>query len=206
MTQWEQQALALGGVFNAAVLVDKLARSGQLAENPASCMVYSILERSPDDVLAVYGGSHHQIRQGLQALEAMLARDSAALQRDALRYSMGLLLLERQLAKRDDLLSLLGQRLQQVQGQVEHFGVLHDNVWASLGSTYQDTLSTFKLRIQVQGDMRYLQQPDIANRIRGLLLAGIRSARLWRQLGGHRWHLLVYRRRLLEAVRSVLNG
>ncbi|MFZ2290293.1 MAG: high frequency lysogenization protein HflD [Halopseudomonas yangmingensis] len=206
MTKWEQQALALGGVFNAAVLVDKLARSGQLAENPASCMVYSILERSPDDALAVYGGSHHQIRQGLQALEAMLARDSAALQRDALRYSMSLLLLERQLAKSDDLLSVLGQRLQQVQSQVEHFGVLHDNVWASLGSTYQDTLSTFKLRIQVQGDMRYLQQPDIANRIRGLLLAGIRSARLWRQLGGHRWHLLIYRRRLLEAVRSVLNG
>lgn len=206
MTKWEQQALALGGVFNAAVLVDKLARSGQLAENPASCMVYSILERSPDDVLAVYGGSHHQIRQGLQALEAMLARDAAELQRDALRYSMSLLLLERQLAKSNDLLNLLGQRLQQVQSQVEHFGVLHDNVWASLGSTYQDTLSTFKLRIQVQGDMRYLQQPDIANRIRGLLLAGIRSARLWRQLGGHRWHLLIYRRRLLEAVRSVLNG
>src|SRR5690554_7975531 len=47
---------------------------------------------------------------------------------------------------------------------------------AALGGAYQDTLSTLRLRIQVHGDMRHLQQPDIANRIRALLLAGIRSA------------------------------
>jgi high frequency lysogenization protein len=34
--------------------------------------------------------------------------------------------------------------------------------------------------------------------IRALLLAGIRSARLWRQLGGHRWQLVISRRKLLN--------
>lgn len=206
MTPHEQQALALGGIFEAALQVDKLARSGQYAEGPVSCLLQSIIERSPKDTLAVYGGSHHQIRGGLQALEAMLDRDTAALQRDALRYSMSLIALERQLAKRDDMLDVLGQRLEQVASQVQHFGLLHDNVAASLGSAYQDTLSTLRLRIQVHGDMRHLQQPDVANRIRALLLAGIRSARLWRQVGGHRWQLLVSRRKLLEATRSVLKG
>ncbi len=33
---------------------------------------------------------------------------------------------------------------------------------------------------------------------RALLLAGIRSAFLWRQLGGRRWRLLFQRRRLLQ--------
>ena len=93
-----------------------------------------------------------------------------------------------------------------MENQVSHFGLLHDNVMAALGGAYQDTLSTLRLRIQVHGDMRHLQQPDIANRIRALLLAGIRSARLWRQLGGHRWQLLLSRRKLLEAVRTILNG
>lgn len=204
MTPYEQQALALGGIFEAAIQVDKLARSGQCNQGSASCLIQSILERSPDDSLAVYGGSHHPIRGGLQALEAMLERDTAALQRDALRYSMNLIALERQLSKRDDMLSVLGQRLGQVENQVQHFGLMHDNVMASLGSTYQDTLSTLRLRIQVQGDMRHLQQPDIANRIRALLLAGIRSARLWRQLGGHRWQLLLSRRKLLDATRAIL--
>jgi len=36
----------------------------------------------------------------------------------------------------------------------------------------------------------------VANRIRALLLAGIRSAVLWYQLGGRRWRLVVYRRRI----------
>lgn len=205
MTLAEEQVLALGGIFEAALQVDKLARSGQYSEGPVSCLIQSIFERSPDDTLSVYGGSHHQLRGGLQAVSSMLERDTAALQRDALRYAMNLITLERQLAKRDDMLSVLGQRLDRTQQQIGHFGLLHDNVMASLGSAYQDTLSTLRLRIQVHGDVRHLQQPDVANRIRALLLAGIRSARLWRQLGGHRWQLLISRGKLLEATRTILN-
>ncbi|WP_193076067.1 high frequency lysogenization protein HflD [Pseudomonas sp. FME51] len=206
MTLAEEQVLALGGIFEAALQVDKLARSGQYSEGPVGCLIQSIFERSPDDTLGVYGGSHHQLRGGLQAVSSMLERDTAALQRDALRYAMNLITLERQLAKRDDMLAVLGQRLDRTQQQIGHFGLLHDNVMASLGSAYQDTLSTLRLRIQVHGDVRHLQQPDVANRIRALLLAGIRSARLWRQLGGHRWQLLISRGKLLEATRTILNN
>ena len=46
--------------------------------------------------------------------------------------------------------------------------------------------------------MRHLQQPNNAAKIRALLLTGIRAARLWRQLGGHRWQLLFSRRKLLN--------
>ena len=199
MSQLTDQVIALGATFEAGLQVDQLARSGKLSEGPGSCLVASILNRSPDRVVDVYGGSP-------QALEAMLERDTAALQRDALRYVMNLLTLQRQLAKRDDMLQVLGQRIAQAEHQVEHFGLLHDNVMASLGSTYQDTISTLRLRIQVHGDMRYLQQPEVANRVRTLLLAGIRSATLWRQLGGHRWQLLLQRRKLLDATRAVLRG
>jgi len=206
MNQTEEQVVALGATFEAALQVDKLARTGQYSEGPVTCLIRSIFDRSPDRVIDVYGGSPYQIRHGLQALEAMLERDTASLQREALRYVMNLLALERQLAKREDMLQVLGQRLDQAGKQVEHFGILHDNVMAGLGGTYQDTLSTLKLRIQVHGDMRYLQQHDVANQIRALLLAGIRSARLWRQLGGHRWQLLISRRKLLDACKNVLHG
>ncbi|MEE3157762.1 MAG: DUF489 family protein, partial [Pseudomonadota bacterium] len=108
MSQLTDQVIALGATFEAGIQVDQLARSGKLSEGPTSCLVASILNRSPDRVLDVYGGSHHQIRRGLQALEAMLERDTGALQRDALRYVMNLLTLQRQLAKRDDMLQVLG--------------------------------------------------------------------------------------------------
>jgi high frequency lysogenization protein len=41
-------------------------------------------------------------------------------------------------------------------------------------------------RIMVNGDPAHLNNPENANRIRALLLAGIRAAMLWRQSGGGR--------------------
>ena len=126
--------------------------------------------------------------------------------REPLRYALALLGLERQLAKRDDMLQVIGNRLDQIQNQVEHFGLTHDNVVAACGALYQDTLSTFRQRIQVHGDMRFLQQPAVAAKVRALLLTGIRSARLWRQLGGHRWQLVFSRGKLLKELYPLLRG
>ena len=37
-------------------------------------------------------------------------------------------------------------------------------------------------------------------------LTGIRAARLWRQLGGHRWQLVFSRRKLLNELRPLLRS
>jgi high frequency lysogenization protein len=206
MNPTQEQLVALGAVFEAAVLVDKLARTGQIGEPALGCMLGSLLVRNPQDTLDVYGGDDRNLRDGYRALASSLERDPASLQRDPLRYALALLGLERQLAKRDDLLQIMGSRLDQIQQQVEHFGLVHENVIAACGSLYQDTISTFRQRIQVQGDMRHLQQASNASRIRALLLAGIRAARLWRQLGGHRWQLVFSRGKLLKELYPLLRG
>jgi high frequency lysogenization protein len=56
----------------------------------------------------------------------------------------------------------------------------------------------------VQGDPRHLHAPDNQNRIRALLLAGIRAAWLWRQVGGSRWKILLGRKQLAAAGRDYL--
>src|SRR5450830_1423480 len=177
MSPTQEQLTALGGVFLAAVLVDKIAKTGQVTEAGLTCM-----------------------------LGSLLIRDPSTLQREPLRYALSMLGLERQLAKRDDLLETIGKRLPQIQSQVEHFGPAHENVIAACGALYQDTLSTLRQRIQVHGDMRKLQQPNNASKIRALLLAGIRSARLWRQLGGHRWQLVISRRKLLKELYPLMRN
>ena len=206
MNQTREQLIALGAVFEAAFLVDKIAKSGQINEAQLSWMLGSLLVRDPQSTLDVYGGDDLNLRDGYRALLSALERDPSTLQRDSLRYALALLGLERKLAKRDDMLQIMGSRLDQIQQQVQHFGLVHDNVIASCGSLYQDTLSTFSQRIQVQGDMRHLQQPSNAAKIRALLLAGIRAARLWRQLGGHRWQLVFSRRKLLNELQSMLRN
>lgn len=206
MTPIQEQLIALGAVFEAAFLVDKIAKSGQISEAPLGCMLGSLLVRAPQNTLEVYGGDDLNLRDGYRALVSALERDPSTLQRDSLRYALALLGLERKLAKRDDMLQIMGSRLDQIQQQVQHFGLVHDNVIAACGGLYQDTLSTFSQRIQVQGDMRHLQQPSNAAKIRALLLTGIRAARLWRQLGGHRWQLVFSRRKLLNELRPLLRS
>ena len=200
MSPIQEQLVALGAVFEAAVLADKIARTGQISEASLGCMLGSLLVRDPKSTLDVYGGDDLNLRDGYRALISALERNPAALQREPLRYSLALVGLERQLDKRSDMLEVMGSRLDQIQQQVEHFGLVHDNVIAACGGLYQDTISTFRQRIQVHGDMRFLQQPNNAAKIRALLLAGIRSARLWRQLGGHRWQLVFSRGKLLKAL------
>lgn len=206
MSPLDEQLIALAGVFTAAALVDRLARTGQVPEAPVNCLLGSLLVRNPGSTLEVYGGDHLQLKEGFKALASALERNPASLQREPLRYALALLGLERQLAGREEMLAIIASRLEQIEQQVEHFGIGHENVAAACGGLYQDTLSTFRQRIQVHGDMRHLQQPDNAAKIRALLLAGIRSARLWHQLGGRRWQLLFSRGKLLKALYPLLRS
>lgn len=206
MSPTQEQLIALAAVFQAASLVDKLARTGQVSEGQVGCLLSSLLVRDPKTTLDVYGGDDLNLHEGYKALVGALERNPSSLQSEPLRYALALLGLERQLAKRNDLLQVIGNRLDQIQNQVEHFGPTHENVIAACGGLYQDTISTFRQRIQVQGDMRFLQQPGVASKVRALLLTGIRSARLWRQLGGHRWQLVFSRNKLLKELYPLLRG
>ena len=206
MTPQQEQLIALGAVFEAAVLVDRIARTGQVPNAALGSMLRILLVRENKPALEIYGGDDLNLRDGYRALVGALERDTSSLQREPLRYALAMIGLERQLDKRGDMLQVIGSRLDQIQQQVDHFGLTHENVIASFGGLYQDTLSTFRQRIQVQGDMRHLQQTDNAAKIRALLLAGIRAARLWRQLGGHRWQMVFSRRRLLDALYAMLRA
>lgn len=204
MTPMQEQLVALGAVFEAAALVDRIARTGQVSSASLACMFESLLVRESKPVVEIYGGDDLNLRDGYRALASALERDTNSLQREPLRYALAMIGLERQLDKRGDMLQVIGSRLDQIQQQVDHFGLTHENVIASFGGLYQDTISTFRQRIQVQGDMRHLQQSDNAAKIRALLFSGIRSARLWRQLGGHRWQLVFSRRKMLDALYPML--
>jgi len=82
--------------------------------------------------------------------------------------------------------------------------LLHENVLANLGEVYQNTISTLQPRIMVNGEQEYLSRPEIANKIRACLLAGVRSAILWRQCGGTRWKFLFYRKKIQAELQVLL--
>jgi high frequency lysogenization protein len=76
---------------------------------------------------------------------------------------------------------------------------------SSIAAIYKDTLSNFRFRIRIGGSAQQLQNPLVADRIRAMLLAGVRAAYLWRAAGGSRWQLVFRRNRLLREAQQILN-
>ncbi|MFG6136617.1 MULTISPECIES: high frequency lysogenization protein HflD [Halomonas] len=193
-----RQALALAGVFQAASQVDQLARTGQVDQRAWETLIHATLDTDPASFEAIYGGHPNNLRQGIETLEGMLGRRQA--NPVVMRYGFSLLMLMSKLRNDADMMDTLGTRLTRIQGQAEHFGETHENVVASLGEAYQDTISTFKSRIVVQGDPSLLQSRMMPERVRACLLTGIRFALLWHQQGGRRWKLMFQRGALKKAL------
>lgn len=196
--------LALAGVVQATILVEQVAKTGYLQPDAYKCSIESLFDLNPVNTLAVYGGDPQNLRLGLEALRDMLQGQHK--HQEAMRYSLGALHLQKKLSSNKSMLEKVGTRMAQVAQQVEHFSSTHENVIGNLGQLYTETISTFRFRIQVMGDYNYLQQARIASQIRALLLASIRSAMLWRQLGGNRWQLLLQRKALAAQVDALLRA
>lgn len=195
---WRNIAIALAGMTQCAVLVEELAKTGYLKTGEFETAVASLINQNPTSAEDVFG-SVAALREGLERLHELLQNHRDPEHADVLRYVLGIVHLQKRLAKRKDVLYVIGNRLDKVRHQIDHFGPGHDNVVSNIADVYTDTISKFPYRIQVTGEYSYLQQSRVAAQIRTLLLAGIRAATLWRQLGGSRWHMLFYRSQLTAA-------
>ena len=200
---WNDRTIALAGIFQAAVLVHRLATTGSLNNAELHTAIHSLFEQNPNNTNDVYG-STYALLTGLERLSSSLKRKSTNDGNDIVRYVMGMLHLQKKLMKQPDMLSTIGKRLGQSQQQAELFDPTHDNVIASLADIYTTTISTFSFRIQVKGDYNYLQQARIGNQIRVLLFAGIRSSILWRQLGGNRLQVITKRKTIIESADALI--
>jgi high frequency lysogenization protein len=196
------QTIALAGIAQAAALVQQLATKGSADAVALDASIASILKIDSDSVLDIYGGLSG-LKLGLEQLDQQLSSYKISNPEQA-RYSASLVFLEHQLSGRKDLLNTIQQGVLRAQGQVEHFGLLHDNVLANLADVYQNTISTLQPRIMVNGEANYLSRTETAHKIRACLLAGIRSAILWKQCGGTRWKFLFYRKKIQAELQQLL--
>ncbi len=193
----KDQCWALAGLAQACHCVQTVAL-GKTAEEDAVIALYkALLEQDPDSTESLMRGGDFSL--GLASSEAMLHRPDEE-QIQTLRYTLAVLDATNQLRNNETITSRLGERIASLDSEIlnlEGFNS-YDLPWEDLADIYIDTLGTLKQRIQVRGNSNILQRRDIASKIRGLLLMGVRFAWLWHQLGGRRWHLLINRRRMWQ--------
>jgi len=201
------KALALSAIFQSAALVQQLSRTGELPSSSFESSIKSIFSLNPTNVADIYGNVANQ-RLGIDTLHNILVKRDTARYADTIRYTIGILQIEKALRKDSDLLSVLRSRLETTESQLIHFdGFTHPSVIAKLADIYVDTIGTLRFRIQVKGNPEQLQKTDVACKVRAILLSGVRSAILWRQLGGSRLQLLLGRKGLvstLDTLRSTI--
>ncbi len=207
ITPQQQQALALAGVFQSAALVYQLAHKGDVEFDSYRTSIESILITAPTSTIAVFGGdqANKNLALGLITLQQIINRESSSKQRDIIRYVQGLLHLQGRLAKQPQMLKFIAEQLQHTKQQAQLFHTTHENVVANIADIYSNTLSNFRFRIQVIGNSLYLQSSYNTNKVRALLMAGIRSATLWRQKDGRLWHLFLCRTRLQQNITDLLS-
>lgn len=197
------QIMALAAICQAAWLVQQIARNGTCDEDVMRALLQSILVTDPDSANTVYP-NRHILRDGYKTLVEQLGNNRNPKNIEVTRYVVGMIALERKLSGKRRVLAQLGERVGQVKRQAFHFDLLADQVVSNIAGIYSDHISNLGPRIQVAGAPLYLQQPQIQHKIRALLLAGIRAAVLWRQLGGRRRQILFFRKKVIAAAEAAI--
>lgn len=199
----EERVLALAGMFQACALAQQLANDGRCDETAMAAGIASVFRIDAPSVTDVYGNVAG-VRLGLRNLIAQLDendRDMAIT-----RMAVTVMRLERSLSHRSELLDQLQQGILAAQRQVEHFGQDSPQVISRLAELYASTLSLLTPRVMVSGNPQQLEQAAVVEKVRANLLAAVRSAVLWRQVGGRQWQLILYRRQCSMLARGLLTG
>lgn len=203
MTPLQKQTLALAGVAQAAHQVHRIATGGEVNASAVQTLIDSLFVFEPPSTEAVFGGVHG-VDDGLRVLGDVLGGRNTAPFEAVMRYLISMIQIANQLKREPAMLNTIHDRLEHIDRHRQHFSESGDQRIQAIAGLYQDTISTLRFRVRVNGQADLLKHQGNAERIRTLLLAGIRSAWLWQQLGGRRWHWLFLRQRVLDASMQLL--
>lgn len=193
----QQRVLALAGLLQALKQVRQIAETGQADNVIAATALDSVFRIDAGSAEAVFG-TVEALHPGMRLLRDYFRNEA----RDELlpRLALAVVQLERRFVRDHAMTRRVHDGIVALSPSAHDSGSLHPEVISALGGLYADTVSHLRPRVLVQGNPHYLGQADVVAEIRAMLLAALRSAVLWRQLGGGMWDFLLRRRAMIEAL------
>lgn len=195
------RTIAFAGICQAVALVQQVAKDGYCDTDAFEASVKAIINTNPSNTLEVYG-RESDLKIGLECMVKGI--DSTPAGSEVTRYIISLMALERKLNEKNETMSQLGERIQMIERQVNHFDLFDEQMISNIASIYLEVISPIGPRIQVTGTPSVLQQSTNQHKVRALLLSGIRSTVLWRQVGGKRRHMVFGRKKMVEQAQILL--
>lgn len=201
----KERTMALAGIFQATELVRQAANHGTWSGYAADTCLDSLLAIEADTVEEIYGNPD-RLRLGAETLVSVLQGDRRYM--ESLGYAVSIMQLENNFRKKAAMQKQIGSELQLIanidNGFEEH--EIRDLQAKEIATLYTETISTISPRIVINGRPQHLQVDRTVNWIRTLLFSGLRSAVLWRQMGGGRFNLMFGRKKMLEQAQTLLPG
>lgn len=197
--------MALAGIFQATELVRQAANHGTWSGYAADTCLESLLAIEADSVEDIFG-SAQRLRLGAETLISVLQGDRRYM--ESLGYAVSIMQLENNFRKKGTMQARIGTELQYI-AEIDDGTEIHeikDLQAKKIAQLYTQTISTIAPRIVINGRPQHLQIDRTVNWIRTLLFAGLRSAVLWRQMGGGRFSLMFGRKKMLEQAETLLPG
>ena len=201
----KERTMALAGIFQATELVRQAANHGTWSGYSADTCLDSLLALETDTVEDIFGGVD-KLRLGAETLVSVLQGDRRHV--ESLGYAVSIMQLENNFRKKLKMQAHIGSELLEI-ADIDDGAEMHeirDLQAKKIAALYTQTISTLSPRIVINGRPQHLQIDRTVNWIRTLLFAGLRSAVLWRQLGGGRFSLMFGRKKMLEQAQTLLPG
>jgi len=201
----KERTMALAGIFQATELVRQAANHGTWSGYAADTCLDSLLAIEADTVDEIYG-SVTSLRLGAETLVSILQGERQYM--ESLGYAVSIMQVENNFRRKSNMQAQIGSELQLITTVDEELELheIKDLQAEKVADLYTRTISTISPRVVVNGRPQYLQVDRTVNWIRTLLFAGLRSAVLWKQMGGGRFSLMFGRKKMLEEARTLLPG
>ena len=197
------KTLALAGVFQAASLIELFATTGKVPQASFTESIDSIFQIEPGSVNEIYNADN-RARLGLETLIESLLYPKQRHTQHWLRYSKAMIRMERIITRRKYLHKIIRSRLE----HHKHYATFFESniskiVISKLAGLYVDIAGELSYRILIRGNPSLLLAPEQNKKVCATLLAGIRSANLWRQLGGSEWDLIFQKESIITASKQL---
>jgi high frequency lysogenization protein len=197
LSNWEYRVLAVGFTLQCAQQIDKLAREGSTDQATVAALQEPLFVLNPKSYSSVFPKPNLLV-PGLTLIESFSRGGSLRSIQMIVQYAIGMLRLADGVLANPQLASQIRHGIEAIDRSAPANANDTDisEQTRAIATIYKATLSKFPRPIQIQGSAAMLSNEDNAATIRSLLLAGVRAALFWRQLGGRRWQLFLYRKRL----------
>lgn len=190
LSRVENRVLALAGIAQCSKLVQDIARRGRASEDAKRETLARIIVFDESDPEVALGG----IESNALGLADLMVKRADPFLMERVRTLTAIVNLERFLCKQPQAIRTLRSRLETFAEWLGSAEIDSPTSVDELAAIYTETLSHLGPRIMIKGEQSYLEDQRNVNEIRALLLAGVRCAYVFSELGGKKWHLFLNRK------------